>query len=77
MEQRIQEERLHMQEQQVVDNAQTTQDIYHEMESVLRQKFAAEEKNKMRKAKAEFAAEYKVELSKKESHYEALLAKER
>lgn len=36
MEQRIQEERLYMQEQQVSDNAQTTQDIYHEMEKVLR-----------------------------------------
>ena len=66
-----------MQEQQVVENAQTTHDIYQEMEKVLRQKFAAEERMKIKKIRHEFAQEYKTELAKKESHYEAILAKER
>ena len=47
------------------------------MEKVLRQKFAAEERMKIKKIKHEFAQEYKTELAKKESHYEAILAKER
>ena len=47
------------------------------MEGVLRQKFAAEERTKIRKFRQECAAEYKAELSKKDSQYEALLAKER
>ena len=41
------------------------------MEKVLRQKFAAEERIKIKKLRHEFAAEYKTELAKKESHYEA------
>ena len=47
------------------------------MERVLRQKFNAEEKVKIKKIRAEFAAEYKAELAKKDSHYEALIAKEK
>ena len=74
---RLREEKLRMQEQQVADNAQTTQDIYHEMERVLRQKFAAEEKAKLKKMRHEFAMEFKQELAKKESQFEALIAKER
>ena len=66
-----------MQEQQVVDNAQTTHDIYQEMEKVLRQKFAAVERMKIKKLRHEFAMEYKTELAKKESHFEAIIAKER
>lgn len=75
--QRLQNERLRNQEQQVVDAAQTTQDIYAEMDTVLRQKFAAEEKGKIKKMRLEFATEFKLELAKKESQFEALLAKER
>ena len=66
-----------MQEQQVVDNAQTTHDIYQEMERVLRQKFAAEERMKIKRLRHEIATEFKTELAKKESHFEALIAKER
>lgn len=47
------------------------------MEKVLRQKFAAEERIKIKKLRHEFAAEYKTELAKKESHYEAQIARER
>ena len=73
----MQQEKLRAQEQQVVDNAQTTHDIYQEMERVLRQKFAAEERIKVKKLRNEFAAEYKNELAKRESQFEAMLAKER
>ena len=69
--------KLRMQEQAVADNAQTTHDIYQEMEKVLRLKFAQEERTKIKKLRHEFASEYKQELAKKESHYEALIAKER
>ena len=47
------------------------------MEKVLRLKFAQEERNKVKKIRHEFAQEYKQELAKKESHFEALIAKER
>ena len=60
-----------------MDNAQTTHDIYQEMEKVLRQKFAAEERMKVKRIRHEIETEYKTELAKKESHYEAIIAKER
>lgn len=47
------------------------------MERVLRQKFSAEERMKVKKLRHEFATEYKNELAKRESHFEAMLAKER
>ena len=47
------------------------------MEKVLRMKFAAEEKMKIKRLRHEFATEYKQELAKKESQFEALVAKER
>ena len=47
------------------------------MERVLRQKFAAEERLKIKKLRNEFASEFKTELAKKESHFEAMIAKER
>ena len=47
------------------------------MEKVLRTKFAAEEKLKVKKLRHEFAVEFKQELAKKESQFEAMVAKER
>jgi len=47
------------------------------MERVLKQKFQAEERMKVKKLRQEFATEHKVELAKRESHFEAMLAKER
>ena len=61
---RLRDQQLRMQEQQVVDNAQTTHDIYQEMEKVLRTKFVAEEKTKIKKMRHELAQEYKQELAK-------------
>ena len=67
MEERVRQERLRMQKQQVVDNAQTTHDIYAEMERALRTKFAQEERIKLTKLRKELDAEFKQEISKKES----------
>lgn len=47
------------------------------MERVLRQKFSAEERIKVKRMRQELETEYKTELAKKESHYEAMIAKER